>query len=108
MMRKKWVGHLSEDGLFQLIPVEDYQSDSASSHAVFQDTIDKTWNPLTKKYYDSKSAYARDTKAAGGTIMGNDYKRKDGSVINDRRIEVEPVRKTLEKIFKGELPRYGR
>jgi hypothetical protein len=100
-MRKKWVGRLDVDGSFKLIPIEDCQSDSSSSHVVHQDTMDKTWNPLTKKYYDSKSAYARDTKAAGGTIMGNDYKRSDGTIRNDRRIDVEPVKKTLERIFRG-------
>lgn len=101
LMRKKWVGHLDSDGSFRLIDVNEYQSDTSSSHAVHQDTMDKTWNPLTRRYYDSKSAYLRDTKAAGGVVMGNDYRRKDGTIRNERKIDVEPVRKTLERIFRG-------
>lgn len=59
----------------------------AKSASVHQDTIGPLKHPVTGKIYESKSAYLRDLKRDGLTVVGNDLLSKKKQVIADRVTE---------------------
>jgi hypothetical protein len=71
------------------------ESKSASVH---QDTISALKHPVTGKVYESKSAYLKDLKRDGLTVVGNDLLSKKKQVIPDRITE-EMI---LDKIERAE------
>ena len=61
---------------------------------VIGDSMPDTWNPATNRKYDSKSAYRRDTRAAGCEIVGNDNAHRTVPKAKVR----EPVETTIERL----------
>lgn len=78
---------------------------ASSSLFVHEDTIPLTWHPADGKYYDSKSAFRRTTRAHGCREIGGDWYNKDGT-INRHAVasarKTESPKETLIKVLKGE------
>lgn len=72
------------DGKFIELGREVAESKSASVH---QDTITALKHPVTGKVYESKSAYLKDLKRDGLSVVGNDLLSKKKQVIADRVTE---------------------
>jgi len=55
-------------------------------HNIISDNMDRTLNPMNGKHYDSKSAYYKAVKEAGGVIMGNEKQapKKEFSFNDDQ------------------------
>jgi hypothetical protein len=65
-------------------------------HNVSQDTIEPTWHPHDGRFYDSKSAFRRVTKAAGGVEVSTaDWQR----VGDPEPIKIESCREDMEKAW---------
>jgi len=66
---------------------------------IISDTLADVVNPINGKPYDSKSAYYRDVKAAGCTIMGNDTIEAKDHDEGPPLAEIErDVAQTIERI----------
>jgi hypothetical protein len=59
------------------------QRSSLPRPMVISDHIPNVVNPINGKPYDSKSAYYRDVRAAGCTIMGNDRVKAEDRETGD-------------------------
>ncbi len=61
---------------------------------IIGDTMPATMNPATGRQYDSKSAYYRDTKAAGCEVVGSDT----GHRSHPKTKHPERVETTIERL----------
>lgn len=108
-MRKRWLCLKDPSGGLQLVDISEGTEVSpsvSSSLFVHEDTIPPTWHPADGRYYDSKSAFRRTTRAHGCREIGNAWFHKDGTinrnaVVTQRR--PESVKETLVKVLKGEV-----
>jgi len=61
---------------------------------LISDTMPTPGTPAPNRRYDSKSRYYADTKAAGGEIVGNDFKASSPPKAKNP----EPVHQTIERL----------
>lgn len=110
-MRRRWLCLKDSSGGLQMVDISDGVdvSPSASSSfsvSIHEDTIPPTWHPADGKYYNSKSAFRRTTRAHGCREIGNDWYHKDGT-INRWAVasppKTESVKETLIKVLRGEI-----
>jgi len=77
------------DGVWRWLP-GDSEAAEAMSAAVHQDTMPALTHPVTGKVYESRSAYIRDCKEQGLTIMGNDllsrHAHKPPELITEEKV----------------------
>lgn len=45
---------------------------SSEYHSVITDEMPETWHPIANKYYTSKAKFRDETRARGGTEVGNE------------------------------------
>ena len=74
-----------------------------SAPYIHNDSMPVAFNHATMKYYDSKSRFLRDTKAADCVVVGNDYvsEKAQKEFEERRRDETKPIdwRKTITEEY---------
>lgn len=86
--------------------VEVYNSEKTRFHSVIEDSMPATKHPIDGKYYESKSAFRRVTKASGCVEVGNSENLKETSRPQEEMSSAQFER--LKSYMRGENSDYVR